>query len=92
MWSRIFDDNLMYHPFYENYPHNYSVAENTFVYFGYFKPMKHEYVVLEAAGTRVYHNAYVSLPREADIKIVNKEYNQSIVQREFIKESSVFAP
>jgi len=49
-WSSVFEDNLMYTPIYENYPYEYSVNEDTFVYFGYFKPMRHDYVVLENSG------------------------------------------
>ena len=76
-WNKIFDDNLLYKPFHENYPYNYASDEDTYVYFGYFKPMKHEYVVVESTGgwRQIYHNSMVSLARESEIKIVNKQYN-----------------
>lgn len=84
-WNKIFEDNLLYKPFYENYPYNYSQSEDFYVYFGYFKPMKHDYVVIEPEENcrRIYYNSMVSLIRDSEIRVVNKEYNRNIVQREF---------
>ena len=47
IWSRVFDRNLIYDPFYENFPNDYSTSEDTYVYINFLKPSKHDYVVLE---------------------------------------------
>ena len=93
-WYKIFEDNLLYKPFYENYPHHYSLNEDVYVYFDYLKPIKYDYVVVESDGNlkRYYSNSMVALTRDEEINIVTKEYNRNIVQREFKKENSVFNP
>ena len=93
-WYQIFEENLLYKPFYENYPYQYSANEDVYVFFDYLKPMKYDYVVVETEGNKkkFYSNSMVALTREEEIRVVSKEYNRSIVQREFKKENSVFAP
>lgn len=93
-WYMIFENSLMYKPFYENYPHHYSSSEDVYVYFDYLKPMKYDYVIVDpdANTKRFYMNSLVALTREEELNVVMKEYNRSIVQREFKKENSVFSP
>jgi hypothetical protein len=92
-WFQIFKDNLIYSPMYENYPYEYSANEDTFVYFSYIKPKKQDYVVLDSSGDKkeLFFNQSVTAPRKEELKIIIKEYNRNIVQREFKKEHSVFA-
>lgn len=91
-WSSIFEESLLYTPKFENYPHEYSINEDTYVYVDFLKPSKHDYVIYDHSEGQVYYTQTVTQVRDQDLKITNKDYNRNVVQREFKKENSVFAP
>ena len=93
-WYKFFDDNIPYKPFYENYPHQYSTNEDVYVYFGFFKPQRHEYVIMHKypSSQQFFHKITVTEARQEEISIMTKDYTRNVVERVFQKEVSVFAP
>lgn len=92
-WDKYLKEELPYNAYFENYPHQYSVNEDYYVYFGFFAPKKNEYVITRSTddGQKFYLNTTVTEARQEDIVIRHKEYSRNIIQRVFDKENSVFA-
>ena len=65
-----------------------------FAYFGFFKPQRHEYVIMHKSPSsqQFFHKITVTEARQEEIQVMSKDFTRNIVQRVFQKEVSVFAP